>query len=95
MQPTMTTDNHGNIQYTLYGLCHREDGPAIIEADGSQSWYLNGKLHREDGPAIIEADGSQEWCINGEHYSLSNYCKQLNLSEEDITCLKLKYNTND
>ena len=45
---------------------HREDGPAIIHADGSQEWYINNKLHREDGPAIIYANGSQEWWLNGK-----------------------------
>ena len=51
--PTMTTDNHGNIQYKLNGKHHREDGPAVIFADGTPSWFLNGKLHRLDGPAVI------------------------------------------
>jgi len=36
---------------------HREDGPAIEWADGSEEWYLNDKRHREDGPAIIRAGG--------------------------------------
>jgi hypothetical protein len=70
MQPTMTTDNHGNIQYTLYGLRHREDGPAIIYADGEQCWYLNGLRHREDGPAVIRADGTQSWYINDRLHRL-------------------------
>jgi len=47
---------------------HREDGPAIEEADGSKSWYLNGKLHREDGPAIEQADGTKEWYLNGQRH---------------------------
>ena len=25
---------------------HREDGPAIENANGSKSWYLNNRLHR-------------------------------------------------
>ena len=34
----------GGAQYwCLNGQLHREDGPAIIFADGEQSWYLNGK----------------------------------------------------
>jgi len=93
MQPTMTTDNHGNIQYTLYGELHREDGPAFIHADGTQMWWLNGKCHREDGPATIWEDGSQFWYINGKIYDFDDYCKQLKLSEEVIVFLKLKYTT--
>ena len=50
------------------GQLHREDGPAVIYADGSQEWYINGDLHREGGPAIINADGSQEWYINGKRH---------------------------
>ena len=45
---------------------HREDGPAVVCADGSKAWYINGKLHREDGPAVVYADGSKSWYINGE-----------------------------
>jgi len=57
------------IQYWyLNDKKHREDGPAVIWADGSQIWYKNGKRHREDGPAIIWADGSQEWWINGNRH---------------------------
>jgi hypothetical protein len=47
------------------GERHREDGPALIRADGGQEWYLNGKLHRENGPAVIAADGSEEWFREG------------------------------
>jgi hypothetical protein len=27
----------------LNGKLHREDGPAVIWADGTKRWYLNGK----------------------------------------------------
>ena len=55
----------------MNGQRHREDGPAIEEADGSKEWYLNGefsyKLERirdyiliEDGlPSEIEWLGKQ------------------------------------
>ena len=68
MQPTMTTNKYGNIQYTLYDRLHRLDGPAVIRADGTQIWYLNGQCHREDGPAFIEADGSQSWYRNNKRH---------------------------
>lgn len=52
------------------GLRHREDGPAIINADVAQNpasaWWRNGQCHREDGPAFICANGHQEWRRNGE-----------------------------
>ena len=47
-------------------ILHREDGPAIVYANGSKSWYINGKCHREDGPAIVYASGSKTWYLNGK-----------------------------
>ena len=93
MQPTMTTDEYGTIRYTLYGRLHRLDGPAVIWPDGTQCWCLHGQRCREDGPAVFPADGDEEWFINDKRYTFNNYCKKLNLSEEDITFLKLKFNT--
>lgn len=39
---------------------HRDDGPAVIDPDGTRRWYFNGKLSNKNGPAIISADGKQE-----------------------------------
>ncbi len=44
-----------------YGNLHRDDGPAMIHADGAQYWYQHGKLHRDGGPAIIWSGGMQSW----------------------------------
>jgi hypothetical protein len=46
------------------GELHRDDGPAIIYADGTQLWYRNGKQHRDGGPAAIGPDGTQAWYQN-------------------------------
>jgi hypothetical protein len=43
------------------GKKHRDDGPAVIRADGYKLWYQHGKLHRDDGPAIIARSGRKEW----------------------------------
>ena len=41
--------DNGNIEYrNIDGERHREDGPAVIWADGDKEWWLNGRLHRED-----------------------------------------------
>ena len=57
----------GNIEYrNKNNKLHRDNGPAIIFADGTQSWYKNGKCHRENGPALIGFIGIQEWYKNGE-----------------------------
>ncbi len=48
------------------GRPHRDDGPAIIEADGTRKWYQHGKLHRDGEPAVIRANGVSEWRQYGE-----------------------------
>jgi hypothetical protein len=44
---------------------HRDDGPAVVYANGDKFWYKHGVVHREGGPAIIRANGSQSWLYNG------------------------------
>lgn len=52
------------------GVLHRIDGPAVVEADGSEEWWQNGKLHRVDGPAVTHANGTQKWYLNGKPHRL-------------------------
>lgn len=61
--------------------------------DGSQLWLTNKfKWHREDGPAFINGNGQRiEWYLHDTSYDFSEYCDLLNLSEENIIILKLKY----
>jgi len=69
MKPIMTTGIYGQMEYkNELGELHREDGPALIYADGKEVWYINGKLHREDGPAVIYTDGTKEWYFHGEQH---------------------------
>lgn len=44
--------------YTLNGVYHRVDGPAIkYDTDEfEEHWFFEGKKHREDGPASIYTD---------------------------------------
>ena len=56
------------VYYNSSGEYHREDGPAVIYADGDQLWYINNKFHREDGPAVTWANGNQYWWINGKRH---------------------------
>ena len=35
--------DNGSKSWYLNGERHREDGPAIEDADGYKAWYLNGK----------------------------------------------------
>lgn len=50
------------------GKCHRDEklGPAIIEADGKESWLKEGRYHHNNGPAITKADGGERWFIEGK-----------------------------
>jgi len=48
------------------GERHRDDGPAVIHANGNREWYKNGERHRDDGPAVIHANGNREWYKNGK-----------------------------
>jgi hypothetical protein len=65
---TVKVYSNGNRVWYLNSKLHREDGPAIEEADGSKYWYLNGKIHRADGPAIEYSDGSKSWHLNGKFH---------------------------
>jgi len=46
---------------------HREDGPAVVTANGNQVWWLHDKIHREDGPAVVTANGNQVWWLHESH----------------------------
>ena len=65
-KPECKTYPNGDKQWYLYGILHREDGPAVEGANGDKEWWLNGKRHREDGPAFEYADGYKEWYLDGE-----------------------------
>lgn len=73
-------------------LVHREDGPAVIFSSGFKAWYIQGKRHRIDGPAVIYNNGNIEWWLNGKEYTFKGYCSKLDLSDEQIVKLTLKYN---
>jgi hypothetical protein len=43
------------------GLCHRDDGPAIVRDTAHLAWFRHGKPHRDDGPAIVWGDEYEWW----------------------------------
>jgi hypothetical protein len=45
-------DRYGNLYWLQDELLHREDGPAIVQVNGTRIWYQNDQRHRLDGPAI-------------------------------------------
>ena len=56
--------------YDENGELHRDDGPAVINDNGSQAWYKHGKLHRIGGPATIHANGDEGWFVDGKLHRL-------------------------
>ncbi len=64
-------DSQGTKWYYTDGLLHREDGPAVLYADGSESWFMNGVLHRTGGPARDWVYGNEEWYQHGKPYQPS------------------------
>ena len=71
-------DQYGTVHYlNKDGLVHREEGPAIITAQGTRKWALNGKLHRTDGPAIIYSDGVKVWYLYGRDYDEDDFPQAL------------------
>jgi hypothetical protein len=63
----LTVLSDGTKEYRLNGLVHRDDGPAVVWADGTiEEWFFHGHRHREDGPAITRKDGYESWWKNGK-----------------------------
>ena len=63
------TYKSGTKWWLLWGVSHRENGPAIVWAEGTKSWWINGKRHRKDGPAIERQSGSKEWYLYDKKYT--------------------------
>lgn len=55
----------GATFWYLYGVVHRDGGPAVEYPSGEKWWFQFGKEHREDGPAIERPDGTKSWYRNG------------------------------
>jgi hypothetical protein len=64
------------------GFYHRDNGPAIINNNGSMRYCKHGELHRLDGPAVIYKNHKQ-WYINGERI----FCKN---NKEFLRIVKMK-----
>ncbi len=56
------------IIFRFNGQMHRDDGPAVVYANGRQEWWCHGKLHREGGPAVMIPNHHVNWFNNGLHY---------------------------
>jgi hypothetical protein len=69
-QSVLEIDQYGTKRWTLNGLFHREDGPAVEHSDGTKYWCLNGLYHRKDGPAVENIYGYKAWWLNGERHRI-------------------------
>lgn len=69
LEPYKHTDEEGITTWTVNGLLHRPDGPAVVRPDGSWEWYRYGKEHRVDGPAVQNKFGTF-WVQNGKFHRL-------------------------
>jgi hypothetical protein len=66
----------GNVCYLLDGHFHRVDGPALIGADGSTTWFRHGREHREGGPAVEDPrSGFVEYWIDGIQFTRDAYAR--------------------
>ena len=71
-------DHRGTRRYfNSNNQLHRENGPAIEYADGSQCWCRDNALHREDGPAVMFVSGRMCWYLYGEELTELGYRKRL------------------
>ena len=77
--------------YDSNGKFHRDDGPAVIYADGDKAWYQHGVRHRADDPAIIGADGTEYWYLNHTQLTFDEWIDKVNMSDEDKVMMKLQY----
>ena len=85
------TDTGDIIWKDSEGNFHYDDGPCVLGGDGTLVWYHHGKFHREDGPAIIYPDGEYSWYIMDKPYTFEKWCQAVDISDEEIVLLKLKY----
>ncbi len=55
-------------RWTLNGVLHRADGPAIISRKGRMEYRVHGKLHRTDGPALIRPPRKEKYFYQLDRY---------------------------
>lgn len=68
------------ILYMRNGVPDREDGPAVLAANGNVLWMQKGQLHRENGPAAL-IDGVATFALNGQIVTPHEFGKRTGLGE--------------
>ena len=77
-------DKDGNKHWYKEGEYHRDDGPAVENANGAKSWYKEGELHRDDGPAIEWANGDKEWYKEGKELTEEEFLRSKDSCEGKV-----------
>lgn len=73
------------------GKLHKENSPAY-QSERVDIYYYNGRVHRTDGPALVNKIANKtEWWIHGREYSFEEWLKKVDIGDESIVKLKLKY----
>ncbi len=71
IEPAVTNKVTKTMSWWLYGLRHREDGPAIYRPKGLCEWFWQGKRHRNNGPAVAnQTTGHQEYWYHGKRHRI-------------------------
>jgi hypothetical protein len=86
-------DEDGNTFWWNGSSLHREDGPAIVWANGDMEWFHYGKTHRVGGPAMLYQNGEAQWYLNDIPYSSLNawLIENTYLTDEEKIMLVLQY----
>ena len=70
--------------YCNNGICHRENGPAVVYIGKNQiqiEYRINNDLHSTSGPAriVIDNDIKYEYYLNGEEYEYESWKTKIEL----------------
>ena len=94
--PWYAIDGHhirddGEERWYKDGMLHRDNGPAIIWANGTEGWFQYDMHHREDGPAIVSTVNEHEYYIYDRLCSFKKWANHFKISEKEQAILLLKY----
>jgi hypothetical protein len=65
---TVTVEDGTTTWFDSHGNYHRDDGPALVWANGDKLWYQHGNRHRDDGPAVERVNGDKYWYKHDEFH---------------------------
>lgn len=76
MKSKMRIEDGEEVWRNFLGKLHREDGPAVIDANGTKAFYIDGRLHNDFGPALQNVEeGLFQFFLNGKWLSFEDFIK--------------------